>query len=477
MKVRSTAMPNSTEAEESPTQQALREQQVFAVYAAGMRASNAPTERGSHSGGNPDKISEYGSFRDSLKAPVHRWFTYPAGYSYKFVEAKINQYGLNPGSTVGDPFLGTGTTSLAARKLGVHSVGVEAHRFVHWVAATKLYLNHDVASLEKAIADTVADALSLIGTVAYEDLWPALVYKCFDERNLAQLAAIRTAITRAAVAYEIRDFLKLALTSTLRIVTTAGAGWPYIAPSKYAAKKVTREAVKEFDRQCRRMLSDVNEVQELGLPFSSHEVILGDARAFDSYTGAETIDLMVTSPPYLNNYDYADRTRLETYFWGETASWADITREIRDHLIVAATTQVSMSALNGVRKLLGIREVDSEIHAELASIVGRLAEMRAIRAGKKTYDYVVAAYFEDMLRVLQCAWKALKPGAQFVLVVGDSAPYGVHVATENFLGRIGIAVGFSSSSIEELRTRGGKWGNNPQRHKTQLRESVLTLTK
>ena len=35
------------------------------------------------------KSSEYGSFKDSLRAPIHRWFTYPAGYSYKFVESEI----------------------------------------------------------------------------------------------------------------------------------------------------------------------------------------------------------------------------------------------------------------------------------------------------------------------------------------------------------------------------------------------------
>lgn len=455
----------------------VREQQTLAVYRAGMRTASAPRKASKAPSDDSDQVRDYGSFRDSLKAPVHRWFTYPAGYSYKFVEAKILQYGLSSGATVGDPFLGTGTTSLAARMAGVHSVGVEAHRFVHWVAQTKLYLNHNLGDLERAIQGVVKNASLLTGKVEHSDLWPALIYKCFDEENLGRLAAIRTAISKARVNQETRDFLKLALTSTLRIVTTAGAGWPYIAPSKYAARKVSRNALIEFDTQCRRMLADVQEIQELGLPYSSQEVILGDAREFDDYAGEETLDLIVTSPPYLNNYDYADRTRLETYFWGDMASWADITRDIREHLIVAATTQVSMSALNGVREFPGIREIDAAIHSELASIVERLAAMRAIKAGKKTYDYVVAGYFEDMLRVLQRAHKTLKPGASFVLVVGDSAPYGVHVATEDLLGRIGVAVGFSSYAVEELRTRGGKWGHNPQRHKTPLRESILTLDK
>ncbi len=361
--------------------------------------------------------------------------------------------------------------------LGVHSVGVEAHRFVHWVARTKLFLNHDLAGLAKLVAETLDRARDAMRKTDYEGIWPALIYKCFSQGNLQELAALRQVIGHTDMAEESRDFLKLALTTTLRVVTTAGAGWPYIAPSKYAERKVERQALSEFQIQCHKMLDDLQVVQGFGLPFSSHQVLLGDARQFGDYTGEEVLDLVVTSPPYLNNYDYADRTRLETYFWGEMSSWADITREIRDHLVMAATTQVSMSAMNGVRECPGIRAAAPDVHADLADIISRLADMRAVKSGKKTYDYVVAGYFEDMLRVMQSTERALKPGGRFVLVVGDSAPYGVHVATEHILGRLGLASGFTSYDVEELRTRGGKWGHNPQRHKVPLRESVLTLTK
>ena len=420
---------------------------------------------------------EYGSFKDSLRAPVHRWFTYPAGYSYKFVEAKIDQYGLGSGSTVGDPFLGTGTTSLAARMMGVNSVGVEAHSFVYWVAKTKLFLNHDLAELAASIDEVVGQGRALADRTDCSDIWPPLVYKCFSDDNLRQLAALRQAVTESTAAPHVHDFLKLALTSTLRVVTTAGAGWPYIAPSKHQARKVTRHALEEFRSQCHMMLMDVQYVHSLGIPHSSHEVLLGDARKFEAYVGDETIDLAVTSPPYLNNYDYADRTRLETYFWGIHASWAEITSEVRDHLIMAATTQVRMASMNGVRECPGIRRVDERIYGELVDIIDRLAHMRSLKSGKKTYDYVVAGYFEDMLQVLASIWQTLRPGGRFVLVIGDSAPYGVHIPTEDILGRLAVAVGFSSYDVEQLRTRGGKWGHNPQRHKVPLRESVLTLSK
>lgn len=423
---------------------------------------------------------EYGTFRDSLRAPIHRWFTYPAGYSHKFVEAKASEYGLGEGATIADPFVGTGTTSLAARALGANSVGVEAHKFVHWVAATKMRLDYDLAELADAVEWTLGAAheyLTAMGRDGLPPEWPELVHKCFSDANLRELAALRRAIAEFEGNDRERDFMKLALTATLRIVTTAGAGWPYIAPSKHQARKTSKRALDEFGARCRLMMEDVQQTQALGLPRSTHRLELGDARNLGAHLDDESVDLMITSPPYLNNYDYADRTRLETYFWGIHSSWADITRDVRDRLVMAATTQVRMSDMNGVRECPGIRAVDAGIHTEVRGIIGELERMRGVKRGRKTYDYVVAGYFEDMLRALQGALAALKPGGAFALVVGDSAPYGVHIQTERVIGELGVATGFSRYDVEQIRERGGKWGHNPQRHKTPLRESVLTITK
>ncbi|MCX7840405.1 MAG: hypothetical protein N2559_13280, partial [Anaerolineae bacterium] len=57
------------------------------------------------------------------------------------------------------------------------------------------------------------------------------------------------------------------------------------------------------------------------------------------------------------------------------------------------------------------------------------------------------------------------------------APYGVHIPTEEYLGKLGVGIGFQRYEIQQLRTRGEKWNHNPQRHKVALRESVLILEK
>ena len=425
-----------------------------------------------------DGLSEYGSFRDSLRAPIHRWFTYPAGYSHKFVESKIRESSLDRRHWVMDPFVGTGTTSIAAKVAGVNSIGVEAHPFVYWVAKTKLYIEYDAEAL-KADAEEIRSQAKAIYSdgVKPAGVWPDLIYKCFSDDNLRQLLALRTAILQCHITPERRDFFKIALTATLRDATSAGAGWPYIAPSKYAKRTVQREAIVEFEKRCALMISDVLETYSSGLLATAHRLFNGDARDLDQYAEPNSVDLVLTSPPYLNNYDYADRTRLETYFWGIYDSWGDITRDVRDRLIVAATTQVRRTEMQQVRLCPGVQKVSPKLHGEVEDIIDRLSELRLVKGGKKSYDLMVAGYFEDMLKVTAGVHKILKPGRQFVLVLGDSAPYGVHIRTDEFIGELAVAAGFSDYEVKVIRTRGGKWAGNPQRHKVPLRESIVTITK
>ena len=278
-------------------------------------------------------MREYGSFKDSRKSPIHRWFTYPAGYSHKLVEAMIRRYGLDEDSLLVDPFLGSGTTTLTASHVGIRSVGVEAHPFVAWVAKTKCAkwnasrLESEYEKLTCSIRDRDHD---LIPTYKY----PALIYKCFTDKTLASLVQIHDAVNHVNFGI---DFFRLALVATLRNVSTAGTGWPYIAPSKYAQKTPKVDASTAFDRQCRLMLDDVSHVK----PKADTKVIMGDSRNLSGHMNGKDADLIVTSPPYLNNYDYADRTRFETYFLGIYENWGDITKHVRDKLITAATTQVT----------------------------------------------------------------------------------------------------------------------------------------
>lgn len=429
------------------------------------------------SGGLPDADvrSKYGTFKDNLQSPIHRWFTYPAGYSYRLIEKKIADHSLGQGHRIGDPFVGAGTTCLTAKLSGISSVGTEAHPFVYDIARSKIEYEHDT--------DHLFDEAERIRWLAAEyyaagnkpDGWPGLIYKCFTEDNLCRLGSLRLAVEGLENGYQ--PFFKTALTATLRDSASAGTGWPYIAPSKYAEKKTSKDAFVEFEKRCASMIKDIKLVMDSDRPDSDHQLFMGDARKFSDYSGKESLDMVITSPPYLNNYDYADRTRMETYFWGIYENWGEITKNVRDRLIIAATTQIRRGEMQDAARLKNVASVSPRAHQTLTKAIKQLSEERMNKSGKKSYDLMVAGYFEDMIKVIVEVFRSLRKGAQFILIVGDSAPYGVHIATEELIADMAIDAGFSGASIEMLRTRGDKWAGNSQRHKVPLKESIVTLVK
>ena len=422
---------------------------------------------------------ELGTFKDSLRAPVHRWFKYPAGYSYKFVNASFEVFGVKPGEWIYDPFSGTGTTLIQAKQNNINGYGVEAHSFVHWVAQTKLYWEYDLSKLGRQIEMLLQESQNFISQKFEKTdtagVFPELVYKCYHPLDLKTLYLLREFILNDVKDARLKDLLKLALTDALRGSASAGTGWPYIAPRKNQ-EKTLKGAFNVFQNTIRQMYSDLRDVAKYDTR-SEIRNVLGDSRTKQDLANNQ-VKLALTSPPYLNNYDYADRTRLETYFWGITQTWQDITKNFRDKLMIAATTQIVRSRYNVETALSkDIEQVSPKVYASIQDAVLRLAELRLQKGGKKSYDLMTALYFNDIFQVLRETYRVLDYDGRFCLVLGDSAPYGVHIQTDQVIGQLGLGLGFSDFSYQELRRRGEKWKGNPQRHKVELREGVVILQK
>lgn len=415
--------------------------------------------------------SEWGTFKDSLRAPVHRWFTYPAGFSYKAVDHSLKKHRIYRGMQVYDPFAGTGTTNLAAKCSGIASCGVEAHPLIYKIACTKLDWEVD----ESEIVRETERISRTIGSTKHADIdvMPELVKKCYDESTLNELIVIRD-LVGAVQSSQVRRFLELALINTLRQVSSVETGWPYIAPKKPLNKTPEHSAATAFEAQAARMISDVLQIRRYSEDWRTtrSDIYHGDARK--TAISDNSVDHVFTSPPYLNNYDYADRTRLEMYFMGLAKSWADITTDVRDKLMTSATTQVRGSGYDVSEDL---RKDCPEVSAFLQASVEKLGELRLKKSGKKSYDRVVGGYFNDMYLVLKDVFRVMKPGRTAIFILGDSAPYGVHIPTDELIGKIALGVGFNHYDITVLRERGGKWRNNPQRHSVALREAIVTIRK
>jgi len=426
--------------------------------------------------------SEWGTFKDSLKAPVHRWFTYPAGFSYKAVENSVERFNIARGNMIYDPFMGSGTTNLVAKTLGINSIGVEAHPFVYRIARAKLNWDIDEKVIRKfthLVDSQLAIKSKALQQKKLADEFPELVMKCYEEKTLYDLWALRELFNENLDNDENKEFFFVVITAMLRSVSIAATGWPYIAPNKRKITSVDKDVLTEFLILTNQMLGDVQVIKVWSngrYAGSTHFLINGDSRNTRKFIGDQSVDHVFTSPPYLNNFDYADRTRLELYFWGEAKSWGEISDKIRTQLITSATTQINRS--DSRYEILHDFKRECPLVTEfIEETVNQLMRIRKTKGGKKSYDLMVAGYFNDMYQIVKDVFRVLRPGSKALFVLGDSAPYGIHIPTDKLIGDIGISVGFDSYEIEILRTRGDKWKANPQRHTVPLRESIVILSK
>lgn len=417
-----------------------------------------------------------GTFKGSLRSPVHGWFRFPAGFSNSLVysllaEHRLEHRGDPRHSLVLDPFAGSGTTLVAARELGFPSLGSEAHPLVQQIGVAKL--DWEIAS--SPLRDAIRRALCAYDAIpAPADAgagYPDLLRRCFPAAVLADLTRARQATVDAAGGdVRLWRFLTVGLLAVLRRVSTAGtATWQYILPQKRRrGGPPVRQALEE---RWHAMATDLDQMLQRQPRPAPATILLQDARHAIYEPGSAA--LCITSPPYLNNYDYADATRLELYFLQLAHSWADITRSVRSQLIRSTTTQIVRADYPEPAPLSD--DLPPTLRATLAKSVAALAQERRLHGGKKDYDIVAAEYFNDMVPIFRHLHRALVPRGVAYLVVGDSAPYGVHIPTDEFLGQIALWTGFATCQRRVLRARNIKWHN--RKHRVPLRESILRLVR
>ncbi len=212
----------------------------------------------------------------------------------------------------------------------------------------------------------------------------------------------------------------------------------------------------------RQMALDIRQLQSR--PKFPAQVIHADARTAPEILGAESIDAVITSPPYPNEKDYTRTTRLESVILGFFS----------DKLALRALKRTMLrSNTRGVYK----EDTDDQWVADYPEIqrIATEIERRRIEMGKtsgfeRLYARVTKLYFGGMARHLADLRPLLRPGAELAYVVGDQASYlRVMIRTGQLLGTIAERLGYEVKSLDLFRTR------LATATREQLREEVLVL--
>src|SRR5207249_5681526 len=167
---------------------------------------------------------------------------------------------------------------------------------------------------------------------------PKLLQECFPTTVLRRLFSLREAWNAVQDGSPASELCWLALMAILRECSPVGtAQWQYVLLNK--AKANILEPFRAFELKTALFASDM----ALRQRFANGRV--PKFRQDDARVCREVPDgwaeLVVTSPPYANNYDYADATRLEMTFAGEVESWGDLQETVRTYLVRSCSQHVA----------------------------------------------------------------------------------------------------------------------------------------
>lgn len=408
------------------------------------------------------------TFQDNMKLPIHRWYRYTAGFSGAWVGNLLEQWKLEGRRHVIDPFAGSGTVMVESMMHGIDSYGVESNPYVFNIAQAKLqWASIDYTILHRECLDVLKRAKKIdISRTEY----PELISRCFPSETLKRLEALKLSCfdVKDEVA---RNFVWFIITSILRSTSPVGtAQWQYIQPNKSKSKVI--DPFVAYGEKLSEITDDILLLKGFYGKDSASDVLKEDARNIISIPDGWA-DMVITSPPYANNYDYADAMRLEMLFWNDIDGWKDLQDKVSVNLVRACTQHVSTLR----KSVSGILESNllSPIHDEIVEKYSLLANERENHGGKKNYHMMIAAYFYDMAQVFMSLNRVTSDNCKMCFVIGDSAPYGIYIPVDEWLGRLAQAAGFDNYSFEKLRDRNTKWKN--RKHRIPLKEGRLWINK
>ncbi len=390
------------------------------------------------------------AFASNKKAPVHRWVPWIAGFSREFVQDAFDRHLKKP-STVLDSFAGVGTTLVEAILAGHTAIGFEINPYAALACRVKLSAYRsgpdDINNLAQGLESFYHEAITL-GKTPHSKAPPGFKTRAefYSVKVLPKVLLVQDFIA-SIKDDKLREITQLAFASTM--VTYSNYSYE---PSLGRRVSAGRDNVEDFPvgstvaQKLRDMADDVAWMQ-LQLKDKQPPSVVYNESYFDSRNRlrASSVDLLVTSPPYVNNYHYNRNTRPHLYWLGYAEKPDDL-----KPLETSNFGKFWQTVRNNDSVELDFDSPDKEIVDCLRELRSRTPE-KGVYGGNGWANYA-ATYFNDCHRFALATKRALKRRGTALVVVGNSILQGVMVPTDRFLGRIAEAAGLELVDIHSPRS-------------------------
>ncbi|MCK0069409.1 site-specific DNA-methyltransferase [Kordiimonas laminariae] len=408
-------------------------------------------------------------FNKNKTAFIHQWYPFVEGYSREFIESIINELDYEP-THVLDPFAGSGTTPVELQAMGIKCSSFEVSPFMHLLASTKLNTQYHLSSFERELTrmsgflrGALLPIRQYMSPPLAKTFQPRKGLKkwVFDQGVMNGILDVKYTISCTDDA-KYRSLFNVALASILLDVSNVYRNGKCLSyKKKWQETKMSRREVHErFLAKLEKMKDDIAQIEKSEyLVQNRFDCHYGDVRSSIDVLAEDSIDLVITSPPYLNSRDYTDIYMAELWMLGLVSSYEDIRalrrRTLRSHV------QVKLG------------EVETP---EVSKLQESLRALDAVDADLWNEDIpnMIKAYFLDMDLLFKKMKAKMAPSKKVFFNVANSAYYGVKVDVDEIVSEIADQHGFHVEEIREAR----KLEPSSQQKKQvgKLRESVIVMT-
>ena len=355
---------------------------------------------------------------------THGYHRYPAKFIPNLVQKLIDDY-TEVGDMVVDPFGGCGTTLVEAKVRGRRSHGFDINPVAKLITQTKI-APIKPKSLEKTLAKFQKD-YEATKAIAPEIHFERLRY-WFGETELAELNRIYVCIKKIKN-QQIRRFYLCAFSHILK------------NSSRWLMKSIKPTVDKEKDptapitmfAQHLRFMTKRNEqfydmLAEKGFLKVSAKMRIANSTKHLPLTD-ESVDLIVTSPPYVTSYEYADLHQLSLLWFGNDKrlfkKWGNHMQDFNDFRKKFIGTSI--------RKNTHAEDVSSELGTSIVEALSQ-KDMGTARSA--------AHYFSDMNKSFTEMYRLLKPGKHACIIIGNTEIQGVSVSNAEVASEQMKKIGF-----------------------------------
>lgn len=422
------------------------------------------------------------AFSENHDRTLHRWVPWIAGFSGSFVAGVLEKVRCERRRLrVLDPFAGVGTTLIEALKHGDDAIGFEINPYAALACKAKTQAAHYDVEMLAAMLDRFEE-------YGEDKLWrneraastPPMGFASrvpfFSPEVEQQVLACLDFLAEETTDW-VKDLFHVAFGAVMvsfsnysyepSLGTRAAAGKPNIDHADvFSIVKRKLWEIHEDIVTFQRWMSKYKRIPRATVyPLSYFD----HARRVKPHS----IDVLITSPPYLNNYHYIRNTRPHLFWLGMVQAPADL--KAIEHQNFGQFWQTVRSG------------PEIALQPCLPHLAGQLEELRARHTEKGAYGgsgwaNYAAAYFNDCQRFCALTRTRMRSGGIVVVVIGNNILQGIEFQTDKLFAEIAEQEGFEIVNLHEVRKKrtGNSIVNSSVRvgtvkQRTRLYETAIEL--